>query len=268
MDSEIINIIIKNGRGRFTIPLALFLIRNLKNVSYISAYPRSGSTWLRTIVCNVVYPEAESNPLIFNQIIPGVSFLNLGVVKRVPNPRVLFTHSKYIFRLPQTVYLVRDGRDAILSFFHFTTTRRNIKVPFEKWFDYYLKGYFGARWDENVTSWLKKGRNQMGASLLVEKFEDFKENPDEKMRKILDHLGIDANQQQITNAIEMASIERAKKWEREHLGEIQNPDASFYRGGKLGNWKEYFSSSAHSRFMEVAGVAMKLAGYSPIPRDS
>jgi hypothetical protein len=141
-------------------------------------------------------------------------------------------------------------------------------VPFEKWFDYYQRGFFGTRWDENVTSWLMKGCNQMGAGLLIVKFEDFKNNPENEMRRILNHLGIDANPQQIANAIEMASIERAKKWEREYLGEIQNPDASFYRGGKSGNWKEYFSSSTHSRFMDVAGVAMKLAGYSLIPKYS
>lgn len=246
---------------RYTLPLAHTFIRNIHDVSFIAAFPRSGSTWLRTMICNVVYPDTNSNPKIYNRVIPGVSLKNINLVKNVPYPRIIFTHSKKFSNLNKAVYLIRDGRDVMVSYYHFSTTRRNIKISFDTWLSAYLKGYFGTRWDEHILSWLGEGHQQPNNTIHIVKFENLKKHTTEEVSTIMKFFGIRASQNRITAAVEMASLEKGRKWEEKYIGKYEDPNASFYRGGKTGQWQNYFSSRLMSDFMKVSEPAMKLAGY-------
>jgi len=96
---------------------------------------------------------------------------------------------------------------------------------------------------------------------MVVRFEDLKVNTETIMEQIIQFLEINISLTSIRGAIEASQPEQMRKVEKERLGELSDPNQSFYRGGKTGGWKEYFLPEIEERFFELSSNAMQLAGY-------
>ncbi|MFT6408683.1 MAG: hypothetical protein ACJAQ6_002103, partial [Arenicella sp.] len=110
---------IQKIRNRLSTPLGHLRLSHRPSDAYITAFPRSGSTWLRTILVNIMDPAADSNPDVFNARIPAVSIRNAAIINRLQSPRLIMTHSLWRQSIKKSVYLVRDGRDAFISSYHY-----------------------------------------------------------------------------------------------------------------------------------------------------
>lgn len=249
-------------RRNISLPINHALIRKRKSDQYIAAFPRSGSTWLRTVLAGIIDPERGFEPEVFNRLIPSVGAQYLSRITSLPDPRLIFSHTVFRPSLRRVVYLVRDGRDSVVSYYHMETTRKGVKLPFPEWFDLYCVRRFGPRWDNNVESWLTRGKEHLGSNLLFVKFEEIKKDPLPHIQKISSFLNIPADDAAISHALEAASIDSARERERREKGKISDPNASFYRGGKTGQWQEYLNGAIYARFMQYSRRALSLAGYS------
>lgn len=254
-----VKVMFEHGRSWVTGPVAHLLTSGV-DADHIIAYPRSGSTWLRTMIVNVLEPSAQSNPDIFNKLIPGVTLSRLPLVWRRPRPNLLMSHAMYFGGRKKTVYVIRDGRDSVLSLFRYTTTRMGTEVSFSKWLDYYLRGYFGPRWDQHVRSWLTYGKARIGEDFLLVRYEDMRSDTSSVLERVCGHLGIATRDDRIENAVDMARVEVMRKWERKTFGEIKDANASFYRGGNR-EWESIPSDEDKSKMLNVSGEALALAGY-------
>lgn len=248
-------------RRNYSLPLAHTLVRAHATDSYVVSFPRSGSTWLRTILAGIIDPDTGCEPQVFNRILPGVSGRRLPLVWSLRDPRIIHSHTTFRTSLPKAVYMVRDGRDSLVSFYHYSTTRNGINMPFDEWFDLYCRRWYGPRWHEHVESWLIKGEEKLGAALMVLKFEDLKADPVEQVHLVTDFLGLDADHRAIHHALEMASLEQARRREARTFGRLQSEDQSFYRGGRTGQYHDYLRGDMYDRFMRLSGRALSLAGY-------
>jgi len=253
-------VFLRDGRGRVTAPLAHLLIRPL-SAEFIAAYPRSGSTWMRTMLVNIINPNSESNPDVYNQIIPGVSLTRLWKVYRAPLPRILSTHSGYRPSIRRAVYILRDGRNAMLSMFRYMTARGELDMPLDKWIKLYMQGKFGQRWDQNVVSWLIKGREKLKEDLLVVRYEDCCADPHRELCKTCEFLGISYSLSDVNRAVELSSLEKSREWERKTDGVPKNEDASFYRGKDLDEWYNLLSEEQRNEFLSVSRYALRIGGY-------
>lgn len=214
------------------------------------------------MLVNVMDPSANSNPDVFNAVIPGVSIRQAPRIRRLVSPRIIHTHTYYRPEIGRVVYTFRDGRDVLISFYHYVVTRRGGKMKFEEWFDRYESREYGHRWDENITSWLGEGRLAMGDNMLIVRFEDMKAKPVETLIDVCAHLGVAANRPKVEVAVGQATIEKAKQIEQSRAAKATAGDASFYRGGKTGQWSEYFTDDINRRFWVLSAESMKLAGYA------
>lgn len=248
-------------RNKLSLPIGHALIGQRAGDQFLASYPRSGSTWMRTMLVNIMVPDANSNPDVFNAVIPGVSIRQVPRIRRQPSPRIMHTHTYYRPEIARVVYTVRDGRDVLISFYHYLVTRRGAKMPFDEWFARYEDGECGHRWDENVQSWLGEGRQVLGENMLIVRFEEMKTRPVETLLDVCRHLGIDVDQNKVELAVGQASLESARKIEQSRASKSTEGDASFYRGGRVGQWKEYFTDSTDRRFWELGRISMQLAGY-------
>lgn len=230
---------------------------------YIASFPRSGSTWLRTVITNVLDPSAQSDPEVFNARIPGVSFRNLPTIYRLPSPRLLKTHAAWWPGARRAVYLVRDGADAISSFYHYVSTRAGRQMSFEAFYERYARGDFGPPWHAHVEGWLGPGRRALGENLLVVRFEDLKADTPGVVASVLDFLGLPAGSAQIGAAIEAASIENMRRIEAQEWGGARKGDVSFYRGGRSGQAEDLFPADLRAHFQAVSADARRVAGYPP-----
>lgn len=249
-------------RRNISLPINHALIRSRKSDRYIAAFPRSGSTWLRTVLSGIMDPEKGFEPAVFNQRIPSVGAQYLSLIASLPDPRLIFTHSVFRRSVHRAVYLVRDGRDSVVSFYHMETTRAGVKLEFPEWFDLYCMRRFGPRWDNNVESWLTRGKDFLGDNLLFVKFEEIKKNPLPHLLKITSFLNMEADDAAISRALEAASIDNAREREKREKRNLSDPNASFYRGGKTGQWQEQLNGALYDRFLKLSSRALSLAGYS------
>lgn len=258
-DALLINI--KHNRGRITSPLAHILVYPLKS-SFIASYPRSGSTWLRTMLTNVMDPNAHSNPNIFNRMIPGTTLARLWLAYHAPVPHILSTHSVYRRNIKRVVYVLRDGRDSMLSLYRYTTIRDGVKMDFNQWFSCYIKGWYGPRWDQHVESWLSKGRNRLRENILIIRYEDCCIDPHNVLSKVCNYLGIKFKLSDINRAVELSSIHNMKCWERKLNGRINDENASFYRGRKIAlEWMSMLNDRQRDEFMRISKYSLRLGGY-------
>ena len=258
-----LQVTIKHGRSHITLPLAHMLLGSHTDSAFIVAYPRSGSTWLRTMLCNILIPEAQGDPRIFNVVIPGVSLRRLPLVRRAREAGYRFVHSHTTYRrgFSKVLYLVRDGRDALVSQYHYNTTRNGKEMNFPIWFELYRLGLYGKRWHNHVESWLVQGKSELGSDMLTIRFEDLKQDTLAVMQKVTDFLDIIAPREMIEQAIRDASIEKSRYWEKKLVGQPKTDNASFYRGGRSKQWKDYFGEKELNQFMDMSERTLRLAGY-------
>jgi len=237
------------------------LVRTRSADQYLVSYPRSGNTWMRTMLSVLVNPAAEGNPDFTRQNIPGISISNARKINSNNSPRLIKSHSWFRKDILRAVYLVRDGRDVLISLYHYYITRENKDLSFSEFYEDYMNGKYGQLWHQNVESWLINGRERLGENLLVLRFEDLKADTRQTLTRAAEFLDLPSDRSEVEKALEISDISRMRKIELERRGPIDNINASFYRGGKTGEWTDLFTPDIREGFQMVAGKVLNLAGY-------
>lgn len=137
---------------------------------FIAGFPKSGNTWMQHLMAGMNYStdmSAISN-LLVRDLIPDV---HQGQYYKRYQERMIFkTHLLPQMNYKKAIFLVRDPRDAINSFYQMQRGRGiNLtisEIVSEK------KGLFST-WNEHVQAW---SNNQFNADLIVIKYEDLVEN--------------------------------------------------------------------------------------------
>ena len=144
------------------------------------------------------------------------------------------------------LYLVRDGRDSLVSYAHFMRERgdeRFASLSFEETLAALLEREdhpYGS-WSGNVRSWL--GRD---APTHVLRFEDLVADPVRAVRDAMTALGIALPE----------PGGRLPPFEELHR---RNP--LVFRRGKVGSWKSELPPDLERRFWRVHGAEMEALGY-------
>src|SRR5580658_5472758 len=131
---------------------------------YIVSYPRSGTTWLQMIL----YQLTTDGGMDFDHITEFIPFferaLSLGqdLNARKP-PRVFKTHLTYgqIPRGPfKYIYVARDGKDVLTSYFHFHRSHLGFKGTLDDFFQGFVRGKVGyGSWFRHVAEWKKRAND-------------------------------------------------------------------------------------------------------------
>src|SRR5437762_10919798 len=103
-----------------------FLMNGLKPIEeaaptdiFVVGFPRSGHTWFQNLIAGVVFgvdPEFAHDSLI-QDLVPDVHYKH--VFKRHGPTAYFKSHALPMKEYRRVVYLLRDGRDAMVSYWHF-----------------------------------------------------------------------------------------------------------------------------------------------------
>ena len=85
---------------------------------FIVSYPKSGNTWTRFLIANLVYPETPADFSNINRLTPDPEALSKREMAKMPRPRIIKSHQYFDPRYKRVIYVVRDPRDVALSQFH------------------------------------------------------------------------------------------------------------------------------------------------------
>jgi hypothetical protein len=246
-------------RTRLNLGIGHLLIDRRADDSFLVSYPRSGNTWLRSMLIKVLEPE-EGVSAAFNGVkLFGVSIRNTLRMRALPSPRLIKSHTWYRSDIPRAVYLVRDGRDALVSLYHFEVTKFGGSESFDDFFAVYARGGYGQPWHNNVLSWLDAAE-QRPDDILVIHFEEMKKEPARILGEVTRFFGIQASETALEAAVEATSIERLRVAEKSRFPDRKG-DQSAFRGGRTGQWRDLMTPAILDRFMHQAGEAMRRAGY-------
>ena len=153
---------------------------------------------------------------------------------------------------------MRDGRDALASYFHWVNARRETPLALA---DIIRGDTQHGSWSEHVLGWL---HGDADAKVVV-KYEDLLADTAGQLRRILDATGVPADDAAVERAVRLSSFDSMKRVEREHGlfdgGKAVSEAMPFVRKGKAGDWRTVFSESDLALFWKLHGEAMRAAGY-------
>jgi hypothetical protein len=252
--------------------------RNLKvfpDDTFIASYPRSGNTWTRFLIANLLHPERPVTFANIETVIPDATALSSRKLKRVARPRLIKTHEYFEPRYRRVIYLVRDPRDVVLSLYNFRRKYRSVddSYPIERYVaERFLPGDLDVSWGEHVGSWLGTRMNQ--PEFLLVRYEDLLHDPPRELRRVASFLGIAASPETLSQAIERSSANRLRQLEKvEHEAWVttkgKRADVPFIAEAVAGAWKRKLPEPSVALIESAWGHLMDLLGYeTSAPRSS
>ncbi len=227
---------------------------------YLVSYPRSGNTWLRYLIANLLDPDTDWTESNLQQIVPDLhdyTFLQTDY----PRPRYIKSHEPYKPQYTHVLMLYRDGRDVAVSYHNYLRTVRGRSFTFDQFLDALVAGNlpYGS-WHGHVESWL--GREHSIPFMAVA-YEDMCADAITKLTEIARFLEMNVDAARIERAVEKCTF----GWYRENVKKHSPHAKSGFQGGVRGGpgkWREVFSDEQLDRFWATAGPTMETLGY---PRD-
>ena len=90
-----------------------------RNDVFLVSYPRSGNTWLRFIISNLVEPLAPVDFITLEHRAPDIHINSDRAMQRLRDPRFLKSHEYFDPRYRRVLYVVRDPRDIVPSYYRY-----------------------------------------------------------------------------------------------------------------------------------------------------
>lgn len=238
--------------------------------TFIVSYPRSGNTWTRFLVANLVHPEQDVTFGTIERQVPDSEAQSSLQLRRVPRPRFIKSHQYFHPRYRRVVYIVRDPRDVALSYYDFQRKYRHIEdaYPLSSFVRDFVAGQMVSAnwgtWRENVASWIY-ARGGSPNFLLI-RYEDMLADTLNQTRRLAAFLGVEQKPELLEQAIARSAAKRMR--ELEHTDGHQwvstkgkRSDIPFIRAATSGGWKTKLPETAVAEIERAWGSLMIALGY-------
>ena len=206
------------------------------NDVYLVEYPKSGITWLSTILANMALQDSgmANFAVTFSNlrfIIPDIHHgTEIGQpIYSSPPLRFIKSHSLFEQRYRYSVYLARHPISVSSSYYRYLTNRSRIDISFG---DFVRDKRFGVQsWCEHVDSWLSGPPK--GGVLHLLRYEDLSEDPLKTVKRLCENLGWVVEDEAIKTVLAKSSIGEMKRTERIFTDHDTRYAPGFVKGGAL-----------------------------------
>ena len=244
----------------------------------IASYQKSGTTWVQHIVKllrsngvddGVAVPR-EIPWLEFTETQPGRPYYH--PVETLKKPIYMKSHMPYKLVLgvpPHTtkakyIYIARNPKDVAVSYFHHTRAfiAFHFSGSWDEFFNLYVAGHvcFGL-WFDHVLGWWE---HRSAENILFLKYEDLIHDPHKEVQNISSFLFGEVSLDVVEKVVRQSTFESMKgnpaanfSWSKEKRHPEEPP---FMRKGKIGDWKNYFTSEQNATFDALYSEKMKDSG--------
>jgi len=175
---------------------------------FIVSYPRSGQTWLRSLIAHVAFSNKAWMMSHVDTMIPDFRRTTRIQRQYMPRPRLLKSHEYYNERFPTVLYLIRDPRAVAYSQWNWRS-RMNDSSPWKYYGDFdmefinhFIEGeIFPGSWDKHVNSWTGWSII-MTKAVIVLKYEDLFTDSTIALQNVCEYLNIEWDRTKIDNAFD------------------------------------------------------------------
>ncbi|MCU1338445.1 MAG: sulfotransferase [Bryobacterales bacterium] len=221
---------------------------------YIATYPRSGTS----LVQMLLYQLTTDGEVGFDHISSVMPFLERSLrsgesLESLGSPRIFKTHLPYrlVSRWPgKYIYVAREGKDVLLSYFHMYRDYVNPGTAFPTFFEDFLAGrvQYGS-WFQHVAGWEP---HRGDSNVLYLHYEDLVSELDRQAEKIAEFCGFPFPPDQRARILERCSFASMRQHERKFAPENPRSEGSFIRRGQVGGWKDHFTNEQVAAFEQTA----------------
>ena len=273
------------------------------NIVWLASYPKSGNTWVRAFLANLVanradpvpldelarYAEDEANPELFSMLAGKPSTqLDIGeiaelrpqvhaaIAQRAQGTRFVKTHNMagsfdghplHNWQVSAgAVCVVRNPLYVAVSMtHHFGLT---IDEAIERLGDENVATVNDALFVSQVLgSWsmhVKGWADMANASVLVLRYEDLLDKPAKQFAKIAKLVGLGQDRNRVERAMKHAGFQSLSSMEKKHgFVEASDKGARFFRKGRVNEWRETLGREQVQRVIDAHREQMQRFGYVP-----
>ena len=227
---------------------------------FVVGYPKSGNTWMQNLVASIVFgTDAHLTPdRLVNELVPDVHAQNF--YRRYGTPTFFKTHQLPQPEYRRVVYLIRDGRDAMVSYFHFLSAMNGRSPDFLRMVTL-GEGLFPCRWHEHVEAWTA---NPYGAEMITIRYESLQNQPVEELKRFCQFAMVERTREFLQRAADACSFEAMREREKKFGWDSHRwpKEKAFVRRGKVGSFKDEMPPAAAMEFLRQAERTLARAGYS------
>jgi hypothetical protein len=273
------------------------------NIVWLASYPKSGNTWLRAFLANLIanravpvplaelprYGALEADPELYSQIAgrPSIELdfdqlcalrpqVHVAIAAAAPRTVFVKTHSMagvhdgVPLLTPQVsagaIYVVRNPLDVAISM------ANHFAIDLDAAIDY-LGNERAATENsalfvtEFLSSWshhVKSWADMQGPRILILRYEDLLEKPHKGFGKVANLVGLGAERSRIERAIAQADFRTLAAMEkRDGFVEVPIKGKRFFRAGRSHQWREGLSRPQVERIIAMHREQMQRFGYVP-----
>jgi hypothetical protein len=233
------------------------------------SYPKSGNTWVRFLIANLVHSSQPVSFLNIESVIPSIYILPDRKLRRFPSPRILKSHECYMPRYRRVIYIVRDPRDVAVSYYYYNIKKRLLaeNCTLDQYIPKFIADELDMKsgpWGEHVLSWVRM-QDTLDQFLLM-RYEDIIANPQVELHRVAEFLNLRRDSEQIARAIELSSAKKMRGMEEEQsdrwvFTKGMRKDIPFIRSATAGGWRNNLSPGAVLQIESAWGRAMRAVGY-------
>lgn len=228
---------------------------------FIAGYPKSGNTWFQNLIAGIYFgvdPEFAPDTLV-QELVPDIHFKTY--YQRFKTPMFFKTHNLPKSEYKRVVYLVRDGRDVMVSYYHHQIAMLGENIDFMMMVRD-GKDLFPSKWHEHVQAW---DANLYHAEKIVIKYEDLKQDPLSVLNQFCDFAQIKRDPTFIKQVIDKTEFSKLQSKEKSGQMFFANQawpgNHRFFRRGMIGSHKDEMPSEVLDVFLKEAEPTLKSLGY-------
>lgn len=250
---------------------------DLRRIIWLASYPKSGNTWMRSLLANYFMPEGEAPDINnlrrfttsdvrqdFFDAANGGPFSSTEfedwlrvrskalvlIAGSKPGTHFVKTHCQPVRPgdtdlIPPAltagaVYMLRSPFDVVPSFARHTSADIDTAIDMMTNEDAMMGTETGIR--DAIGRWddhVQNWTSAPGLPLYVVRYEDMIKNAPKTVRGLLEFMSIKPNSNKLARAVKATSFDKLKKQEEE-LGFTERPDGMqrFFAKGESGAWRD------------------------------
>ncbi len=228
---------------------------------FIAGFPKSGNTWMQSLVAGLLFgiDTQYLSDHLAQEIVPDVHIRKL--YKRFSNLNFFKTHHLPKPHYKKVIYLVRDGRDAMVSYYHFNKQfHPDIQLK-----DMIIEGkeVFPCSWHMHVRQWRS---NPYGAEVMHLRYEDLLSEPLKQLKAVCSFAGIERDDDLIKKVISGNTFEKMKRKVEDYggIGHVSwkgKKGSEFFRKGITGDYKREMPAELLDYFNERSREELNYFNY-------
>lgn len=272
-------------------------------IVWLASYPKSGNTWLRAFLHNLLrnvdepydinrlsdftlsdsqaawYQAFDPRPIeqwTKEEVAAARPRVHEAMTKAFPDSVFVKTHNALVedrghsmITMEHTagaIYVIRNPLDVVISHSHHyaLTVDQSIFVLNRPDVEGENEGRYVYEWHGSWSRHVASWTSIPNPSLLTVRYEDMGEDPHEAFGRVAAFLRLNPSRERLHKAIRLSSFKQLREMEEKHgFRERTVKSDRFFRAGRAGQWRDTLTAAQVDAVVEANREMMSRFGYLP-----